>query len=212
MKKRLGFILFLVIFFPVNVFASDNRVYISCDKTEIKKEDEMQCRINASNLDFIVTSIAGQVELSDNLEAIFSSYNNDDWMMLDSEFDIADINLISENRELKKDILIAEFKIKAINEGEELGKISFKNVMFGDAEYENHEFEVDDVLVNLVYTNQNDEIIDTNQNDDINDNRPKDEITENPVTGNAYIFIILFVAILMLISMFFLKNKTNKEL
>lgn len=192
MKKMFIFIVFILFMFPINVFAKENSVNISCDKTEIKNNGEIECEIQASNLNFIVTSISGKIEVSDNLLITDSYYDSDGWKILDSKFNVGDINLISETIELKSNISIATFKIKAVNKVSETGFIKFKNVIFGDDLYEEHNMEIDDISINLTYNGDN--------------------IVENPTTGNAYIFVIIFIAILMLGVLIFINRKRIKDL
>lgn len=192
MKKKLIFIMFVIFLFPISVFAKENNVSISCGGTELVSNNELECEITISNLDYVVTSISGKVEVSDNLLLTSSSYDNDNWMILDSEFSVNDINLISENRELKENILIARFKIKAINDKEDVGKIKFSDVVFGDDSYEEHSIVVEDLSINLTY--------------DIKD----DNVSDNPPTGSWYIYVVVFIAILMLGVLIYIKKKKNK--
>jgi len=189
MKKRYMLILFIVFMFPISVFAKENDVFISCSNVEIANGDEFECEIKASNLNFVVTNITGQIEVSDNLIINSSSYDTNNWMILDDEFNVNDINLISENRELKENIIVANFKVKAVNDKEDIGKIQFSNVVFGDERYEEHSIDVADLFINLAYNNED------------------DNIDDNPPTGNIYIFIIVCVAVLMLLIM--KKNKNR---
>ena len=192
MKKKLIFIIFIIFMFPTNVFGDENTISISCSDTELKSNNELECEIFANEMDFIVTNIAGEVEISDNLIITNSSYDNNNWMILDENFNIQSINLISHDRNFKKNILIAKFNVKAINKDNETGEIKFKNIVLGDDLYEEHKMGTSSLSLNLTYDKQN------------------EDITENPGTGNSYIIIISIILVLALGVLMHIKRKYIK--
>lgn len=192
MKKKLIFIIFIIFMFPTNVFGDENTISISCSDTELKSNNELECEIFANEMDFIVTNIAGEVEISDNLIITNSSYDNNNWMILDENFNIQSINLISHDRNFKKNILIAKFNVKAINKDNETGEIKFKNIVLGDDLYEEHKMRTSSLSLNLTYDKQN------------------EDITENPGTGNSYIIIISIILVLALGVLMHIKRKYIK--
>lgn len=168
MKNKVIYIFFLLILSPLNVFALENEITILCNKIELKNNEETECRIEAKNINFITTSISGQLQLSDNLSITNSSYNHNNWKILDNTFNIKDINLISENKSTQSNFKIATFKIKAVNKNDTTGKIKFVNVELGDEEYETHNIKVNDLLLELKYDKKNEEIKDNPSTGDLN--------------------------------------------
>lgn len=143
-------IVFIIILFPLNVFASNN-ITISCNDEILKNNQETECIILASDLNFIITSISGKVITSDNLLITESLYDELKWKILDKKFNVKDINLISEEKEEQKELIIASFKIKAINKKASVGTIAFEDVFLGDENYEEHEITIDSISVDLKY-------------------------------------------------------------
>lgn len=150
MKKFLLFVIGIFLL-PINVFALNNG-YVQCEKIKLKNNDEVKCEIYVYDMDFITTSISGQIKLDENLELVSSSYDSETWQMLDEEFSVESINLISENKEEKEEFVVASFVVRAINKKDvSIAKISFENVLFGDENYENHEMIFDSFDLNLDY-------------------------------------------------------------
>lgn len=145
MKKRFLFILLLVFLFPV--FTNAEEVKLTCDKLEVKKDEEINCQIVASDVEYVTTSVVGQITIDDNMELISSEYDSENWKILDQEFSVRSINLMSENLELKDNYVIAEFKLRSTSEESVFSTVSFDNVMLGDVNYENHEIEVEEVKI-----------------------------------------------------------------
>ena len=104
MKKRFLFILLLVFLFPV--FTNAEEVKLTCDKLEVKKDEEINCQIVASGVEYVTTSVVGQITIDDNMELISSEYDEENWKILDQEFSVRSINLMSENLELKDNYVI----------------------------------------------------------------------------------------------------------
>ena len=192
MKRKTIFIFFLLMISPLNVFALDNEIIISCNKTNLKNNEETECKITAKNLNFVTTSISGQIQVSNNLTITSSSYDKENWKILDSTFDVQDINLISENKNTNKNFTIATFKIKAINNNNNTGTIKFINVELGDEEYESHNINVNDLLLELKYDTKN------------------EEIKDNPSTGDLNIIIPTIGTIMLLGYSIFVITKRKK--
>lgn len=145
MKKRLLFVLLSLFFVPV--FTNAEEVKLTCDKLEVKKDEEINCQIVANDVEYVTTSVVGQVTIDDNMELISSEYDSENWKMLDQEFSVRSINLMSENLELKDNYVIAEFKLRSISDETVFSTVSFDNVLLGDENYENHEIEVEEVKI-----------------------------------------------------------------
>jgi len=150
MLKKLIITIICIFSFPLSVYAKNN-VNIVCDKEELYNTEEAQCKIIADSLDYVVTSISGQVKVGNNLSITSSSYDDSKWMMLDSKFNVKDINLISEDKKHKDNFIIATFKLKATNKKNSVDTISFENVMFGDEDYQDREQKVESISLNLKY-------------------------------------------------------------
>lgn len=160
MKKSLLFLIISFLVLPLGVFAEE-RISLTCDKLEAKKNEELECQIVANDLEFILTSVTGKIKLDDNLELIGSSYDENVFKMLDDEFSVENINLMSEELEKNSNILIASFKVKANNEETITSKISFEEVLLGDDNYESHEMNVESIdiyLENVKVSNPNTDI------------------------------------------------------
>ena len=154
MKKFLLLVIGIILM-PSCVFASDNSVYIGCEGNKYKTNDEIKCNIYV-DVDFIVTSVSGKILLDDDLELVSSSYDNDNWLMLDENFSVESINLISENKKERDKFIIASFVIKAINKEDiSASKISFDDVVLSDENYEEHEIVADSFDLNLEYKSNN---------------------------------------------------------
>ena len=89
--------LLLVFLFPV--FTNAEEVKLTCDKLEVKKDEEINCQIVASGVEYVTTSVVGQITIDDNMELISSEYDEENWKILDQEFSVRSINLMSENLE-----------------------------------------------------------------------------------------------------------------
>ena len=153
MKRILLFIV-TILLLPISVYAEDIS-YITCDSNELKTGEETKCNIYF-DVDYIVTNVSGKIVLDDNLELVSSSYEKEDWLMLDDEFSVESINLISETKEERDKFVIASFTVKAINKDDiSSSKISFKDVVIGDENYESHEFEVEELELSLKYKSNN---------------------------------------------------------
>jgi len=150
MLKKIIILILLFLCYPLYAVAS-NSINILCNDTILKNEQETECKILANNLKFIVTSVSGEVLVSDNLLITESSYDVSNWKMFDNKFNVKDINLISEEKQKQKELTIASFKIKAINKKDSVETIMFKDAVLGDENYEEHEIIVDNVSVDLVY-------------------------------------------------------------
>lgn len=150
MNKKILLIIVVFLMFPLVVLA-DEEVIITCDKLEMKNNEEIECQILVENLSFNVTSISGEIELDKNLELVSSSYDEEKWKMLDQNFNVKNINLISEEKDEENTFTIATFKVKAINKEEGVSTIKFNNVILGDENYESHEVSVEDISINVMY-------------------------------------------------------------
>lgn len=189
MKKKI-LLSMLLLLLPLNVFASDNKVTINCDKYLLKNNETTTCKINAENLNFITTAISGQIKISNNLEIIETNYDNSKWKILDDKFDVQDINLISENRNVESNYIIATFKIKAKHKKTETGEIKLVNLSLGDENYESHNISVKDVTLDLNYTKE------------------YEDIKKNPTTKDMTIMIpIICITLLFGYFMFLIKKK-----
>lgn len=190
MKNKILITIFLLLLLPINAFANENKISINCDKYWLKNNDEILCKINAENINFVTTNITGQIKVSENLEIIQSNYDDSKWKIFDSNFDVKDINLISENKNIKENYTIATFKVKAKHKEATNGKIQFVNVVLGDENYEDHNIIVDDVTFELKYDNKN------------------EETNNNPQTSDIQIIIPIICLILLLsYSIFLFKQK-----
>lgn len=85
--------------------------------------------------------------MDENLELVSSTYNTDEWQMLDQEFDVRNINLISEELLEKECFMVASFVIKVINDEDLTVTVSFENVLLGDENYVNHESEISSIKI-----------------------------------------------------------------
>ena len=153
---------------------------------------ETECKIKAQNLNFITTSISGKINVSDNLLIVSSTFDQENWKILDNTFNVNDINLISENRNPKSNFTIATFKIKAINKTDTTGEIKFVNVELGDENYESHNINVNSLLLELNYDEKN------------------EDIKNNPTTGDLNIVIPTVGAALLLGYCIFTITKRKK--
>jgi hypothetical protein len=193
MKNKMLLLIFLLLLLPLNVFASTNKVTISCEKFLLKNNEETTCKIIAKNLNFITTSISGKVKFSNNLELIESNYDNAQWKILDDKFNVKDINLISENKNIGSNYTIATFKVKAKNKIDTMGQIKIDNLYLGDENYESHNISVEEKIIDLKYDKQN------------------EEINKNPTTSDLNIIIpticVIGIIIILGYAVFLLKNK-----
>lgn len=157
MKNKILLIVMLLLL-PLNVFAKENSILVNCDNLSLENNMEVQCEIVAENFNYSVTSISGQVKLSENLKLIESNYDNKIWKVLDKKFTVRDINLIGEDKYVESNFKIAIFKIKAVNKKDSEGLIQLVNVVVGDDMYESHNITVDEKQLNLRYDKKNEEI------------------------------------------------------
>ena len=136
MKKSSYFILILMlIFIPINTYAA-NDISISCDKTKLNKNEEVNCLVSVNNLNFIVTDITGQIQMGENLSLVSSSYDGDQWVSLASSFTVADLDLIRKEISEKSSLTIASFKVKASSVASGTSSITFKNIGIGNDSYQ----------------------------------------------------------------------------
>ena len=150
MKKVLFVILISIMVFPYNIFAKE-KITLNCEKDSLYNNQQILCEINVGDLEYIATSISGKIKLSDNLIITESFYDDSNWMILDNKFSVEDINLISENKEMKENFQIARFRVKAINKKNTIGKIEFENVIIGDENYDEREEIVEYFTLKLEY-------------------------------------------------------------
>jgi len=186
MKKVFVFLTVFMLL-PMTVLAEEKAV-ISCEKTIIKNNEEMNCKIEVTNLNYIVTSVAGKVNITENLEIVSSSYDSNTWKIFDNNFDVKNINLISESIENKEEITIATFKVKAINNNKTTGGIAFNEVVLGDDEYNDHDIQVETLNIELDY---------------------EEVIEDNPSTGD-YDLIIFACTIVFFLSFVIISGKKVK--
>lgn len=168
MKNKVIFTLFLFIFAPIHIFALEENITISCNQSLLKNNMETECKIEAKNLNFMTTSITGQVKVSENLSIMNSSYDKDKWKILDKTFSVEDINLISENKSTESSFTIATFKLKAKNTNDSTGEVMFVNVELGDENYESHNVNVNNFLIELKYDVKNEDVKDNPNTNDLN--------------------------------------------
>lgn len=135
MKKRFYFILLLLLFLPIKTYAA-NDISINCGKTKLNKNEEVNCTILVSNLNFIATDITGQIELGSNLSLVSSSYDSSVWTSLANSFTVADIDLIRQDISKMSSLTVATFKIKAGANASGTSSITFKNVAMGNDSYQ----------------------------------------------------------------------------
>ena len=135
MRKYAVLIFFLMLTFPITINAKE-RLEISCNKLELKTNEETECKIIGKDLDFIITGISAKLKISENIEVINSNYNDNKWIMLDEKFDIMDINLINE-KPIKEEIIeISSFKIKSNSNKSIKEVILLDDLLIGDHNYE----------------------------------------------------------------------------
>ena len=135
MKKKIYFVLLLLLLFPTKICAANN-ANINCGKTMLKKNEEITCMISVNNLNFVATDITGQIQLGDNLSLISSSYNKNTWVSLAKEFTVADIDLIRTEVSKKSSLSVATFKVKASATASGSSNITFKNIAIGNDSYQ----------------------------------------------------------------------------
>ena len=145
MKKYFLLILFVVLCLPVMVNAES--IEIDCDKKEVKNNEEITCQVLAKEMTFKTTSVSGKIVLDENLKLISSDFSGKDWKILDLEFDISNMNLISERIIEESDYTIATFKVKAVSEKTIVSKIKLTDVLIGDENYVNHPMTVEDYSI-----------------------------------------------------------------
>lgn len=146
MKKKILFI-FILLILPFKVDAAN--VSINCNKIKLNINEETTCKLNISNLDFIITDVSGNVSVGENLTIASSSYDNNTWMSLDKKFNVTDINLMREDKTSLPSVTIATFKIKASKEATGTSKISFNKVSVGNSEYESVPLNCSPVTINF---------------------------------------------------------------
>ena len=141
MKKYVVLVVFLILLFPSTVSAKE-RLEISCNKTELKTNEESECKIIATDLDFTITGISVKLKMSSNINIISSKYDDKKWKMLDEEFNIEDINLINEKPIKEDTIEIASFKIKSDSNKKLKEDIILEDLLIGDQNYEKRKIDV----------------------------------------------------------------------
>ena len=93
MIKKMMFLMVLFFIMPI-VALAENNISVICDKTALKNGEETNCKIEATELDFVVTNISAKLNIGSNLEVVSSSYDDTVWRILDSRFDVKEMNLI----------------------------------------------------------------------------------------------------------------------
>lgn len=156
MKKYILVIIITLLIIPTNVLAKSN-LKIECNKTKLHNNEETTCQIMANNLEYIATSISAKVTTTENIEIISSEYDEKQWIMFDKTFSVKDINLISEQVEKKEPLPIVKFKVKAINNKNTTDKITIKDIIIGDENYEEHEELDSNITLKLSYDKKYDE-------------------------------------------------------
>lgn len=141
MRKYVVLITFLILAFP-NTINAKERLEVSCNKIEIKANEETECKIIAKELDFVITGISAKLKVSENINILSSNYNHEKWMMLDDEFNIEDINLINEKPIKEKNIEIASFIIKSNSNKKLEENIILEDLLIGDQKYEKRKIDV----------------------------------------------------------------------
>lgn len=141
MRKYVFLIIFLILISPTTIKAKE-RLEVSCNKTQLKANEETECKIIASDLNFTVTGVSVKLKTTSNIEIISSKYNDKKWKMLDDEFNVKDINLINGNP-IKEDTLeIASFKIKSSISKKIKEDIILEDLLIGDQNYEKRKIDV----------------------------------------------------------------------
>lgn len=136
MKRRLFYIfVFFLLLMPLDVYAA-NDVSISCDKTKLKVNEETNCRLSISNLNFAAIDVSGTLKVGGNLSIIDSSYDKNTWLSLDNTFDIYSINLIRHTNTKVSNLNVANFRIRASGNATGNSSISFNNVLVGNNDYQ----------------------------------------------------------------------------
>ncbi len=180
--KKIIFILLLCIM-PCYIHALSGSVSITCDDDSIKVNEEMECSIYANITDDAVSSIEGNITLSDGLELVKiekdSSWQGDNDLKLQlytddnksGQFSIA--KLIVKNNKYIKDKKLS---------------IGFENVILSDSNFDNYNFNV----------NNKELVSESNGNDDI----------VNPKTNvNDIIGYLVIMFILSMVGYYFIKKK-----
>ena len=190
MKKIL--IICMLLLFPMSVYADE--ISIECNDLTLENNKETTCAIKVKDLSFNATNVTGTVTVSENLKITSSSYDNTLWKILDDKFNVASINLISENPNNGTNFTIATFKIKAINDKDSTGEISFTDIGIGDDSYNDHIFESKTKTLELTYDNKN------------------ADIKDNPNTSDIKVIIplILIVTMLGITGYIYKKRKVNE--
>lgn len=134
MKNNI-FFLFLLLIIPFKVYAT-NDVKISCNKQNLKINEETTCTISISNLDFTIIDITGKIKVGDNLTITSSSYDSSKWLSLDNNFSVTDINLMRHNNNKVNSVTVATFKIKASGNATGDSQIKFENIGIGNSDYQ----------------------------------------------------------------------------
>ena len=163
----------MLLLFPINAYAEE--IVIECTDNTLENNKETECFIKAKKLSFNATNVTGKIEVSDNLKIVSSSYDNTMWKILDKDFSVEDINIISENINNGTDFTIATFKVQAINKEDSTGEINFVDIEIGDDDYEGHTFENIKHSIELKYDSTN------------------DPIKDNPQTSDMLIYTLLFI-------------------
>lgn len=150
MKKNILVLMLVLLVYPYSTSAKEN-ITITCKNTTLFNNQETECVIKAENINYGITSISAKTSTTQNLEITESSYDDTKWFMLDKEFTVKDINLISETKENGQAITIAKFKIKANNKNNSTETIKITDIVIGDEVYEEHNEESSEIMLKLQY-------------------------------------------------------------
>ena len=156
MKKHVVLIIFLLLISPITIDAKE-RLEVICNKTELKTNEETDCKIIASDLSFTVTGVSVKLKASSNISIINSKYNDKKWKMLDDEFNVKDINLINEKPIKEENIEIASFTVKASSNKKSKEDIILEDLLIGDQKYEKRKIDVknETIYINTKSINNN---------------------------------------------------------
>lgn len=154
MKKYVVLIILLILLFPVTIHAKE-RLEIYCNKNELNSNEEIECKILANDLSFIVTGISAKLKISSNIDIVSSKYDDKKWKMLDDEFDVKDINLINEKPIKENTIEIATFTIKSSSNKKLKENIVLEDLIIGDQNYEKRKIDIKNVTIYINKNNRN---------------------------------------------------------
>ena len=151
MKKYVILVILAILLFPTVVNAKE-KLEVSCKKTELKTNEETECKIVASDLKFIITGVSLKIKTPSSIKIISSKYDDTKWKMLDDKFDVKNISLINE-KPIKENIIeIASFIIKSNSSDKTKVDVILKDLLIGDQNYEKRKI---DVKNETIYINTN---------------------------------------------------------